>query len=212
MKIGDLIKDFRSKNKLSQEDFGRMCSLSKGYISMLESGKNPSTNKPIFPTVETIKQIGNALGVDFNYLIKILGPEQKISMANGVLTQSRNKKLIPIFGYISAGLPLLATEHVESYEEVDDLSVDYGLIVKGDSMVGARIHNNDVVYISMEKEVINGDIVVALINGDDATIKRFYQYGDKIVLRPENPNMKEREYSVNEVNILGKVETAKIYL
>jgi len=119
------------------------------------------------------------------------------------------KKQIPILGRISAGLPVLAVENIEGYENVEDPSLDYVLVVKGDSMIGARIFEGDHVYVTKEVDYENGDIVIALINGNDATIKRFYRYNDEIILRPENPTMKEMHYSSDEVSLLGKVKEVK---
>jgi repressor LexA len=120
-----------------------------------------------------------------------------------------HKKRIPILGRVSAGVPLAAVEDIEGYEWVDDASLDYGLIVKGDSMIGARICEGDIIFVDRDAEVSNGDIVVALINDDDTLIKRFYRYGEEIILRPENPTQTEQHYRVQEVQILGKVKEAK---
>ena len=61
-----------------------------------------------------------------------------------------------------------------------------------------------------EADYNNGDIVIAVINGDDATVKRYYKYGDKVILKPENPSMKEKEYDAWDVELRGKVLSAKI--
>lgn len=118
-------------------------------------------------------------------------------------------KEIPILGRISAGMPLMAIENIEGYEKVEDPSLDYALIVKGDSMIGARIFEGDIVYVTKECDCENGDIVIALINGYDATIKRFYKYDHEIILKPENPTMKEQRYNPEEVQLIGKVKEVK---
>lgn len=125
------------------------------------------------------------------------------------LEKVQYKKSIPVLGRISAGLPILAVENIEGYENVEDMSLDYALIVKGDSMNGARIYEGDLVYVTREVDYENGDIVIALINGNDATIKRFYQYNNEVILRPENPTIKEQRYALEEVQLLGKVKEVK---
>jgi repressor LexA len=120
-----------------------------------------------------------------------------------------HKKRIPILGRISAGAPITAVENIEGYEWVDDETLDYGLIVKGDSMINARIYDGDIIFVDRDADVANGDVIVALINDDDAVVKRFYRYGEEIILRPENPTMEEKHYKVQEVQILGKVKEAK---
>ena len=79
-------------------------------------------------------------------------------------------------------------------------------------MIGARIFENDVVYVTRDADIENGDIVIALINGDDATIKRFYRYDNEIILKPENPTIKEQHYKPEEVQLLGKVKQVKFNL
>lgn len=68
MTIGDVIKEFRKLNDLNLEEFGKMCGLSKSYISMLENNKDPRGN-PVNPSLETIDKIASAIGVDTDALV-----------------------------------------------------------------------------------------------------------------------------------------------
>jgi transcriptional regulator with XRE-family HTH domain len=72
MNIGQLVKDYRQEHNLSMDDFALRTGLSKGYISMLENNKNPSSNKPIAPTLPSLKKIANGMGKDIDTLIKML--------------------------------------------------------------------------------------------------------------------------------------------
>ena len=222
MKLGDIIKENRMGLGMTMDELANKSGLSKGYISMLEKGENPKTKKQIIPSVETFKRLSHALGLDINELINTVDADQKILLAREAsaeyntklrhLTPIPHKKQIPILGHISAGLPLLAVEHIEAYENVEDESLDYGLIVKGDSMIGANIYEGYTVYVSRETDICNGDIVIALINGYDATIKRFYRYDNEIILKPENPTMKEQHYKPEDVQLLGKVKQVRFNL
>lgn len=69
MTLGDVIKEFRELNNLSLEEFGKMTSLSKSYISMLENNKDPR-GKPINPSIETIDKVASAIGVELDNLIE----------------------------------------------------------------------------------------------------------------------------------------------
>ena len=103
-----------------------------------------------------------------------------------------NKVDIPILGQITAGLPLEITNQAEEYLELDSFFPVgcYALKVKGQSMIDALINDGDVVLVEPRKVANNGEIVVALINGDASTLKRFYKEQDgKIRLQPENPYM-----------------------
>ena len=68
MTLGDVIKEFRELNKLSQEEFGKMSGLSKSYLSMLENNKDPRGN-PIKPSIETFDKVATTIGVDLDTLI-----------------------------------------------------------------------------------------------------------------------------------------------
>lgn len=63
MKLGDLIAQYRSVHSLSQRQFASLCGLSNGYVSMLEKGKNPATNKPVTPTIPQLKKIAAGMGM-----------------------------------------------------------------------------------------------------------------------------------------------------
>lgn len=116
-------------------------------------------------------------------------------------------KSVPLVGTIACGTPILAEENIETMVSMPEfINADFALRCKGDSMINARIFNNDIVYIKKQPTVENGEIAAVLID-NEATLKRFYRYGDTVVLRAENPNCKEFEYKneeINELRILGK--------
>ena len=114
------------------------------------------------------------------------------------------KKTVPILGRIAAGTPIFADEHIEYHVSVENENIDFALIVKGDSMANLILPDS-IVFVQQDAEIKNGVVVVALVNGDEATVKYFHRYGDHIVLRPENPNYPEQEYPVEDVTILGRV-------
>ncbi|HHV46709.1 MAG TPA: transcriptional repressor LexA [Tissierellia bacterium] len=113
---------------------------------------------------------------------------------------------IPIIGRVTAGKPIFAFEHIEDTFPVPVEMAERGslfmLRVQGDSMINAGILDGDYVIVKQQKDAINGDIVVALIE-DEATIKRFYKEKDYIRLQPENEVMSP--IIVKDVMILGKV-------
>lgn len=118
----------------------------------------------------------------------------------------RSEKKVPIVGTVTAGEPIFADENIEGYFPVPREYVkgedSFMLRVKGDSMIGAGIFNNDLVLVNKQSYAENSDIVIALID-DNATCKRFFKEEGGYVLMPEN-----ERYSpirVNDVMILGKV-------
>ena len=105
----------------------------------------------------------------------------------------RKKKMIPMpmVGAVRAGDPIIADEHIESVyplpaELVGNDSNCFILVVRGDSMINAGIEEGDYLIVAEQETARNGDIVVALVDNDDATVKRFFREADHIRLQPEN--------------------------
>jgi repressor LexA len=114
---------------------------------------------------------------------------------------------VPLIGKVTAGQPILATENVEDYfplpsHYVADHEV-FMLSVSGDSMIEVGIHDGDYVIVRQQQSANNGDIVVAMNEDDEATVKTFYKEKDHIRLQPENESMEP--IRLKNVTILGKV-------
>lgn len=114
---------------------------------------------------------------------------------------------IPVYGKITAGQPITAVENIERHFP---LPIDFAhnkdifmLRVSGESMINAAILDNDYIIVEKQSTASNGDIVVALIDGTDATVKTFYKENGHYRLQPENDFMEP--IIVDSVEILGKV-------
>ena len=116
---------------------------------------------------------------------------------------------IPIIGKIAAGLPLYAQQQWDGTVVVDSAVFRgtnlFALRVKGDSMTGAAILNGDLAICEPRQYAENGEIVVALLHQEEATVKRFFRRKNRIELRAENPAYPVMTYAFNEVLIQGKV-------
>ena len=116
---------------------------------------------------------------------------------------------VPVIGRIAAGLPLYAQQEWEGSLVVDSTiyrgSHLFALKVKGDSMKGAAILDGDLVICEPRQYAENGEIIVALIHHEEATVKRFFRRKQHIELRPENPVHGPKRYPFSEVLIQGKV-------
>ncbi|QDT39197.1 transcriptional repressor LexA [Stratiformator vulcanicus] len=99
---------------------------------------------------------------------------------------------LPLAGQIAAGVPVLAEEQTEAVDFADLFSSDeqFCLKVKGDSMIEAHIQDGDFVVIRKQSTARNGDIVAAIVDGNDATLKYYYKDGSKFRLEPANSSMK----------------------
>ena len=122
--------------------------------------------------------------------------------------QKQNVVHVPLVGKVTAGLPITAIENIEEYFPLPNT---YGtsddnlfmLEVMGESMIEAGILDGDYVVVKQTSTAINGEIVVAMTEDDEATVKRFYKEKTHIRLQPENSNMDP--ILVSQVTILGKV-------
>lgn len=116
---------------------------------------------------------------------------------------------IPLCGKIAAGSPIEALESRDTLLDVPASMIGkgdyYALTIEGDSMVEAGIQDNDVVVIKKTAQVNNGDIVVALIDGQEATLKRIRKRGSHVDLIPENRNYEIRTYEQDRVQVQGKL-------
>ena len=116
---------------------------------------------------------------------------------------------VPIVGDIAAGLPLYAQQEWGGSLVVDSAVYRglnlFALKVKGDSMKDAAILDGDLVICEPRQFAENGEIVVALIYQEEATVKRFFQRGKQIELRPENPLYTPVNYNFDQILIQGKV-------
>ena len=82
MKLGEYIKEYRETNRMSQRDFAQAAGISAGYVSMLESGKNPRTGDPIAPSLETFRAIARATGKDLDALLELIGDDTLVSLVS----------------------------------------------------------------------------------------------------------------------------------
>ncbi|MGI6234111.1 MAG: transcriptional repressor LexA [Christensenellales bacterium] len=117
-------------------------------------------------------------------------------------------RMVPLLGPVAAGTPILAEENVSDMLPIPEFMLKDGahfaLLVRGDSMIQAGILNGDYLVVKQQNHALNGDIVVAMVNGD-ATVKRFYKEKGHFRLQPENDAM--QPIVVDEVEVLGKVVT-----
>lgn len=116
-------------------------------------------------------------------------------------------KKLPLVGEIACGEPILAEQNIEEYINCpENVDATFCLRCKGDSMIGARIQDGDIVYIHQQPTIENGEIAAVLID-NEATLKRIYRQADKVILQPENPAYPPLVFvreEINQIRILGK--------
>lgn len=189
MDLGSFIKTRKAELGLTDTDIAVAVGLSRSNVSRWQSGEITNISH------KHIRPLSEILCCD--PMVFIWGKDD--APESLPVTQR-----IPMLGNIAAGVPIYADE---KYVQVGaNIKCDFCLRVKGDSMIQARIHDNDIVFVRKQSDVNNGEIAVVLI-GDEATLKRVYKHTNRIELRPENPAFPVLNYEgvgLEQVRILGK--------
>ena len=195
-KLRERLYERRIELNLTLDQLAEGSGISKSTLSRYETGEIKDLK------MNNVYNLADFLKVSVVWLlgwsdVKYVNKEKKATKT----------RLIPLLGTIHAGFPIYAEDNISEYLSCEDTQCDYALRVKGDSMIGARIYEGDTAYIKKQDDVDSGEIAVCLVNGDEATLKRVYKYGNKIILHPENPTMKDIEFSKSDktLKIIGKL-------
>ena len=146
---------------------------------------------------------------------KAKGPSNNVIMIDsdkpftGISDNNSAISEVPMMGRIAAGSPLEAINDFSQNLDVPSYLIGsgdhYALEVKGESMIDAGIRNGDTILVREQKYANNGEIVVALISGQEATLKKFIKNGNEICLKAENIDFDDQVYPASEVQIQGKL-------
>lgn len=200
MTVGERLKSLRENIGLSQVDFADKINVSKQTLYKYEN--NLITNIPS-DKIEAAARLG---GVSPAYL---MGWES----SQDIKPIKKKGITINVLGRVAAGIPIEAIENIIDTEEItEELATTgefFGLQIHGDSME-PRINEGDVVIVRQQDDAESGDIVIALVNGCDATCKRLKKYADGIMLLSNNPKYEPMVFSNQEivekpVRIIGRV-------
>ena len=198
MAIGDNIKKCRLARDMTLEDVAKMVGISRQTMSRYENGiiGNIPSDK--------IERMAKAMRVSPGV---IMGWEEFEQLPANVVAVPELKK-VPLVGQIACGTPILAEQNIEDYIDLPHhIRADYALTCKGDSMIGAGVHDGDVVYIRKQAQVDNGQIAAVMVDCEDATLKRFYYDGKATVtLTAENPAVPPMVFAgedVERIRVIG---------
>lgn len=190
IEIGKRIKTVRAEKEMSLDDIAVEIGVAKSTIQRYENGKIHTPKLPV------LHAIANALNVNPAWLIGTSDQKNILHSTTAVR--------IPVLGRVAAGIPISAVTDIIDWEEITpEMAADgeyFGLQIKGDSME-PRICNGDVVICRQQEDADDGDTVIALINGEDATCKKLKKYPDgTICLIPTNPAYQPLIFTVDEIN------------
>ncbi len=197
MELKDIIKDYKYRHQLTNDDIAQQLGVTKSTVSRWISGDVKRIQE------DTLSRLTELLGYDITPIIK------------GQTFQLKR----PILGQAKAGYNMYAQENFIGTEEVteeDFYKGDYFLNIKGNSMIGSGIMDGDLAYIKQCQTVHNGEIAVVMIGEDEVTVKKIIKKPDMLILEATNPQVENRYFSMSEVEnlpvrIIGKVVYTKTY-
>ena len=193
--VGQRIFEARKRRKISRKEIADFLQVHETTIKRYEDG-----NTKKLPT-DRLEKIAKYLNTSIEYL---MGWEEE---------QKPQGVKIPVLGTVPAGIPISAVEDILDYEEIpkswENQGEFFGLKIKGDSMLPI-LTNGDVVIVRKQTTADNGDTVIAMVNGYDATCKRYERSNNGIMLIPNNSSYTPTFYTNEEieslpVTIIGKV-------
>jgi repressor LexA len=181
--IGEQIRDARQARGISLRQLAGGVGIHYSHLSKIENGKDTVGR-------ESLIRIAQELGADPDLMLGEAGH------------QSMPFRLL---GNIAAGVPIEAIEDIETFDLSDafDPHGHFLLRVRGNSMIDDGIHDGDLAIIRHTVQASNGDTVVAMVDGGEATLKRFKKQRNKVLLIPANKRMKAMTYEGSQVEVGG---------
>ena len=202
MSFGNNLKKIRQDNSLTQEELAKKINTSRSNIANYENDKN-------MPSIDILEKLSEIFNCSIDYLLgksDIKNPDLKSKLF-----------LIPIVGKVAAGQPIFANENIEGYLPIDPLMYNlispdgfFFLQIQGESM-NKLIKNGSFALIKKQEYAENGDVIVAIVNGDnEATIKRYKQLNEQFVmLEPVSEDSSFQPITIDlkstKFSIIGKV-------
>jgi len=181
--VGDLIRESRQARGISLRSLATQIGIHFSHLSKIENGKDQIGRK-------ALEKLSEILGIDPDLMLGEAGHQERP---------------FRVLGNVAAGVPIDAIENVETFDltRVFDPQDHFLLRVKGRSMIQDGINDQDLAIIRHAKTAENGETVVALVDGGEATLKRYRRIGSNVVLSPANDQMTEMTYPASRIEICG---------
>lgn len=219
-KVGKRLKEARERKKITLEEAGKKVDVHKSTVLRWENGETEKIKLPILETLADYYNVDPAwlAGYDVPMEKNTASVSEQLKNIGAMYVSNTDLVKIPVLGVVKAGYDYLAQENwigtidVEK-NIVNDGSEYFALKVHGDSMSPALIQD-DIVVIKKQNDFENGDIVVAIVNGNEATIKKGKKTDLSITLQPLNPSYDPLVFTYDEmktipVTIIGIVKQLK---
>jgi len=203
--IGKRLKLLREEVNLTQMQLAKLFNLSDAAINRYEKGIND-------PDTETVKKLASYFNVSADYLLGLTDTRSQIDLpSNAIITN--DYITVPLIGVIRAGEPIYAEQNILGYFSLPKMFVSSGeyfyLKVVGDSMDMEGIYEDGYVLVRRQDEIENGEIAVVIVNGDEATVKKFYKTDNQVTLIPRSTNPIHQPIVIDlkntQLKVIGKV-------
>lgn len=202
--MGNIIKRLRIENNMTLEQLGDKVGVGKSTVRKWENGMIANMRR------DKIAKIADVFNVSPSYLI---GWDNNVGPITNGTKHKAPGVTINVLGRVAAGVPIEAIEDVIDTEEISaELASTgdfFGLQIHGDSME-PRMYEGDVVIVRQQDDAESGEVIIAMVNGDEATCKRLKKYDGGIMLLSNNPRYEPIAFTNEEieekpVRIIGKV-------
>ena len=195
MKFKENLRYLRRSSNMSQSDLAGLF----GYKSFTTVQK--WEDGTAFPKVENLNKLARIFNVELDHLLNVDLTSDKVA--------------VPVLGEVKAGYDMYVNEEILGYEYLNNSEYRPGeyfyLKVKGDSMIGDRIADGDIVYVRKQDYLDNNEIGVFLLDDNEVTIKRYSVDEEGITLKAANRKYKDRRFREDELKILGRVLHRKVF-
>lgn len=221
VEFGEYIRTLRKEKKMTIRQLELYSGVSNSYLSLLENGKRD------IPSPDILKKLHKPLGASYEELMVKAGYIQNVTInaptasskldANPPNIEPYNPDdmiKVPVLGSIRAGEPMDRVEYIEGYALVDPTILrgreGFALRVKGDSMIGDRIHEGDIVICVKQDESESSQIAVVAVDAEFATLKRVKCENGMCILSPSNPKYQPFLIPADKTHIIGVVVQIQI--
>ena len=211
MKLSEKLARLKSRRGLTTDVLSLKSGVPKGTINKILNGETRN------PTIGTLKSLAGALDCPLEWLsgegsaavpppqpadipgVRRLGDPSAPHWFDNLMPVLTRR--VPLLGTIAAGTPIFAEQELAVADCEAGVHCDFALRVKGDSMIGARIHDGDVVFIRRQDDVADGQIAAVIID-DEATLKRVYHVKNGLQLLSENPKYPPMMFTLGECGVI----------
>ena len=201
MELQDVIRIRRKELGLSLEQIAQSCGVGKSIVAKWERGDVKNIRRDNLAALADVLRVSPLVLMEREEF----APNPVTDIPGIIPLEPMDR--IPLLGAIACGDPILAQENIEDYIDLPrTIKADFALTCEGDSMIDAGIKDGDVVYIRSQPEVQNGQIAAVLVDGESATLKRFFFNDGVVTLMAANQSYSpivKAGSDVEQVRVLG---------